>query len=128
MILVVHDAENAQQRISHVLSWRGHTTAQAAGVSEALRLLDEFAPRPRLVVLDWVMPDLSGLETLRLIRSDPKFADLPVVVCHDQLDEQKRDAALAAGAQACVAKDAPGFEDLCHVADRYDRTIHIKVH
>jgi CheY-like chemotaxis protein len=57
-----------------------------------------------IVFLDWMMPEMSGLEVLRALRADARNDDLTVVIYSAMTDPTARAAALAAGAQAFVAK------------------------
>jgi DNA-binding response OmpR family regulator len=77
-ILVVDDDVDIQALTSTVLAGAGYEVSQASGGPEALAALrrDGFD----LVLLDINMPDMSGWETLRLIRADETLASLPVVM------------------------------------------------
>ena len=119
MILIVDDDEAGRYAIARKLTARGHLTADAAGGDHALRVLGTMAPPPRLVLLDWYMPMHGGAETLQAIRSSLRFKNLPVVVFSASCNKETSDAALAAGANECVAKDAPDFIAICGAAARY---------
>ena len=78
--LVVDDAADIRLLAELVLSMAGFTVDAASSGSEALRLL-AAGDLPDIVVLDVQMPDLDGWETLSRLRSDPRTASLPVVLC-----------------------------------------------
>ena len=118
MILIVDDDEAGRYAIARKLSARGHLTAESVG-GDTLRVLGTMAPPPRLVLLDWYMSPVSGMETLLAIRSDPRFSNLPVVVFNALCTRETSDAVLAAGAQGFVAKEAPDFWAICDAAARY---------
>jgi CheY-like chemotaxis protein len=71
-----------------------------------LRRVGPFAgaPRPDLVYLDIEMPGPSGQEVLRLIKSDPALADIPVVMWSGLDDENERRLAREGGANGYVVK------------------------
>ena len=67
----------------------------------AARAPDEL---PRVVFLDLNMPRLSGIETLKIIRADPRTAEIPVVIFTISHDDTNISAAYAAGANSYVVK------------------------
>jgi len=77
-ILVVDDDADIQALTSTVLAGAGYEVTLASNGSEALRALHDAGFD--LMLLDINMPDMSGWETLRLLRADEAFADLPVVM------------------------------------------------
>jgi DNA-binding response OmpR family regulator len=105
-ILVVEDDESMLElyrvffEILHPreFSW---SAAQSGGrVSSALRAGD----RPSVVILDWELPDMSGLEVLERLRRDPSFSELPVIVVTAKDELQDRVSALEAGADDYFVK------------------------
>ena len=60
--------------------------------------------RPDAVVLDMMMPGLTGLEVVRTMRADPELAETPVVMVTARAQAADREAALAAGADRFVTK------------------------
>jgi DNA-binding response OmpR family regulator len=82
-VLVVDDGADIRFLIASVLRLAGHEAVQAGGGAEALALLagDTPAGLPSVVVLDVQMPGMDGWDTLRAIRSNPRTADIPVVLC-----------------------------------------------
>jgi two-component system phosphate regulon response regulator PhoB len=80
-VLVIEDNDDIRLLLESVLSLSGYHVIQADGGPEALALLGEIQVAPDLAILDVEMPDLSGWEVLRAIRSDPVTADLPVILC-----------------------------------------------
>jgi CheY-like chemotaxis protein len=78
--LVVDDAPDIRLLADLVLSMAGFSVSAAASGSEALRKL-AGGELPDIVLLDVQMPDVDGWETLTRVRSDPRTANLPVVLC-----------------------------------------------
>jgi CheY-like chemotaxis protein len=78
--LVVDDAPDIRLLADLVLTMAGFTVTAASSGSEALRLL-AHGDLPDIVLLDVQMPDVDGWETLSRVRSDPRTAGLPVVLC-----------------------------------------------
>ena len=78
--LVVDDAPDIRLLADLVLSMAGFSVSAASSGSEALRKL-AGGDLPDIILLDVQMPDVDGWETLTRVRSDPRTADLPVVLC-----------------------------------------------
>jgi DNA-binding response OmpR family regulator len=79
IILIAEDDADVQSLLRHVLESDGYTVHVAADGSEALRMYDEVSPD--LVVLDVMMPRMSGFEVLRELRADPdRRQDVPVLM------------------------------------------------
>jgi CheY-like chemotaxis protein len=79
LVLVVDDDPAIRQLIQSALELMlGAATVGAGDGREALRRIADA--RPSLVVLDVMMPHLSGLEVLRLLKSDSRLREVPVVV------------------------------------------------
>jgi CheY-like chemotaxis protein len=79
-ILIVEDSPRMQETLDTVLRLKGYQTLTACNGSEALAVLRSRDPRPDLVLLDLMMPGISGLDLLKLLHDTPQWKDLPVVV------------------------------------------------
>ena|SRR5688500_1765999 len=77
-ILIVEDNPRMQETLSTVLRLKGFHTLTAYNGLEALDVLR--LRTPDLVLLDLMMPVMSGLELLKVLRESPQWKDLPVVV------------------------------------------------
>lgn len=77
-ILLVDDSKFLRLANSHLLSCAGYTVLAAGDGQEGLRMARES--HPDLILLDMLLPVLSGLDVLRLIRKDPAIKDIPVIV------------------------------------------------
>lgn len=77
-VLIVDDQEDIRETLREVIEMAGCETLAAANGVEALELLEHH--RPCLIVLDLLMPVMSGQEVLDVLRSRPELASLPVVV------------------------------------------------
>lgn len=99
--LVVEDDDAIRRAIGRaaegILEVRFATTGQEA--LEAVR-----GPLPRFVLLDFVLPDMDGLQILVRLRAEPRCRALPVVIFSSLRDERRRQQTLSAGADEWVAK------------------------
>jgi signal transduction histidine kinase len=102
-ILVVDDNETARYAKARVLRAAGFQTLEAGTAADALHLVAER--RPRLVVLDVHLPDLSGWEVCQRIKQDPATASVPVLqVSATFVSEEDTVRALEGGADACLTE------------------------
>lgn len=77
-VLIVDDHRSIREGLQALLSAKGFPVVAAASGEEALRLLDGC--HPSVLLLDMMLPGISGAELLATVRKDARFADLPVVV------------------------------------------------
>jgi CheY-like chemotaxis protein len=75
-ILIVDDDPAVSLTLARMLEWEGHDVARATSGREGLARAG--AVPPDAILLDMRMPGMSGLEFLRLLRADARFAGLPV--------------------------------------------------
>ncbi|MGE3271675.1 MAG: PleD family two-component system response regulator [Chloroflexota bacterium] len=99
-ILVADDA--AMLRILACRSLSGHKTFEAEDGEEALALAKEH--RPHIVILDWMMPKLSGVEVCRAIRSDPDLEGTQIIVMTARTGFDSETEAMEAGVDHFIAK------------------------
>lgn len=78
LVLVVDDSADVRELYVACLNAAGFRTAQAENGMRALQWLEEI--RPAVIVLDYHMPILDGLETARAIKQDPRVAAIPLVL------------------------------------------------
>jgi DNA-binding response OmpR family regulator len=102
LILIVDDVEDNRTLLERALRSSGYDTVTAASGREALSILS--TRRPDMVLLDWMMPQLSGFDTLRNIRDMYPSEKLPVVMCTAVGEEMSVVAALHAGANDYITK------------------------
>ena len=101
-ILVVDDEPDLLELVRVNLSQAGYTVDLASDGSEALRLLE--SSKPDLVILDLMLPDVSGTEICRQIRANPDLARLPVLMLTALSQEVDRVVGFELGADDYVTK------------------------
>jgi class 3 adenylate cyclase/CheY-like chemotaxis protein len=112
-ILVVDDVPRNVKLLADVLAAKGYRTSTAASGEEALVAI--AAEPPDLVLLDVMMPGLSGYDVCRLIRADPKLAMLPVVLVTALDPAKERVNGLEAGADDFLSKPIQQAELMARV-------------
>jgi CheY-like chemotaxis protein len=78
-ILIAEDDDAIRDALAELLEEEGYRVVTARNGAEALSRLAAL-PRPRLVLLDLMMPVMSGWELLKHLRADPETRDIPVLV------------------------------------------------
>lgn len=119
-ILIVEDETAIREMIAFHLTRAGHEALQAADCREARRLLvDE---RPALALIDWMLPDMSGLELTRQLKRDENFEDLAVIMLTARADEHDKVTGLEGGADDYMTKPFSPREMLARVQAVLRRT------
>lgn len=101
-ILVVDDEETIIELITFNLEKEGFIVESAADGQDALAKI--AAKKPDLIVLDWMLPGLNGLDVCRKIRQNPDTADIPVIMLTARGEEVDRILGLELGASDYVTK------------------------
>ena len=101
-VLVVEDEPDIRSLIVHHLTRDGFRCRTAATGAEALTRVRAAAPD--LVVLDLMLPEMTGLEVCRRLRGDPATAEVPIIMLTAKADEVDRIVGLEMGADDYVAK------------------------
>lgn len=102
-ILVVEDTELLRRIYCDKLGQEGYDVVQAADGAEALQAL--HGDNVDLVLLDLIMPRMSGLEALEAMKADPRTADIPVLILSNLGQEQDVERGLALGAVDYLIKN-----------------------
>ena len=101
--LVVDDSRPIRRIESEILKELGFETADACNGREALERL-QAAPLPDVVLVDWNMPEMDGLEFLKAVRKDERYADLVVLMVTTETETDQMLRALTAGANEYLMK------------------------
>ncbi len=101
-ILVVEDEAPLLTLLRYNLEKQGFRVEEAADGQEALIRVAEA--RPDLILLDWMLPTLSGIEVCRQIRRRPATRELPIIMVTARTEDQDAVRALDTGADDYIAK------------------------
>ena len=85
LILLVDDESAIVETLAEVLRWNGHQVVTASNGQLALAAMRQ--QRPQVVLLDYMMPVLDGLQTLTVMRADPALATIPVILISAAAEE-----------------------------------------
>ncbi|MDT7933124.1 MAG: phosphate regulon transcriptional regulator PhoB [Sphingomonadaceae bacterium] len=101
-ILLVEDDQNLVELARYNFEKEGFTVVKTGDGEEALMLAEE--DKPDVVVLDWMIANLSGIEVCRRLRRSPTTANLPIVMLTARAEEADRIRGLETGADDYVTK------------------------
>lgn len=101
-ILLAEDRSVTAERIKASLSNEGYEVLTVADGAEAL--LTVPAARPKLILINAELPKVSGLEVCRLVRRDPAFSGIPILILAGKKDEADSLMGLGLGADDFIAK------------------------
>jgi two-component system phosphate regulon response regulator PhoB len=101
-ILVVEDEPAIQELIAYNLELAGHQALRADSAEQALEMVQSALPD--LVVLDWMLPGMSGIEFARRLRTDKRTRGVPLIMLTARADEQDKLAGLETGADDYLTK------------------------
>jgi len=106
-ILIVEDELVTQKLIAVNLERAGHQVMRAASVPEAKAAIREVLPA--LVLLDWVLPDATGVSFIRQLRTDQRTRDIPIIMLTSRSQETDKITGLEVGADDYMTKPfSPG--------------------
>lgn len=119
-ILIVEDEAPIREMIAFHLARAGFQSFEAANCREARRLLvDE---RPQLVLVDWMLPDMSGLELVRMIRRERTNDDLAIIMLTAKSQEADKISGLDSGADDYITKPFSSRELIARINAALRRT------
>ncbi len=101
-VVIIEDEPDTVEMFAEMMRLNGYTVLKSYGGTPAITLIAE--EKPDAIVLDMMMPDLSGLDVLHQIRDNPELADIPVIIVSAKSMPQDIQAGLEAGASAYLTK------------------------
>jgi two-component system, OmpR family, phosphate regulon response regulator PhoB len=101
-ILVVEDEPAIQELISVTLTRNGHSVTRTANAAEAYRAVSEALPD--VILLDWMLPDGSGLAIARRLRSEARTREVPIIMLTARAADDDKVTGLDSGADDYVTK------------------------
>ena len=112
-ILLVDDSKTELHVLGSLLMKHGYQVRTAENGEEAMRRLEES--RPDLILMDVVMPGQNGFHLTRAITRDPRYQDVPVIMCTSKNQETDRVWGLRQGARDYVVKPVQADELLAKI-------------
>ncbi|MEX0307599.1 MAG: phosphate regulon transcriptional regulator PhoB [Ruegeria sp.] len=118
-VLVVEDELAQREVLAYNLDAEGFRVVRAANGDEALLLVEE--DRPDIIVLDWMMPNLSGIEVCRRLKTRPDTRSIPIIMLSARSEEVDKVRGLETGADDYVVKPYSVVELMARVRTQLRR-------
>ncbi|WP_158963603.1 phosphate regulon transcriptional regulator PhoB [Chachezhania sediminis] len=118
-VLVVEDELAQREVLSYNLEAEGFRVLKAGNGDEALLLVDEDVPD--IIVLDWMMPNLSGIEVCRRLKTRPETRSIPIIMLSARSEEVDKVRGLETGADDYVVKPYSVIELMARVRTQLRR-------
>ncbi|ARJ70175.1 phosphate regulon transcriptional regulator PhoB [Paracoccus contaminans] len=119
-VLLVEDEGVQREVLTYNLDAEGFRVVSAETGDEALLLVAEESPD--LVLLDWMLPNVSGIEICRRIKADPESRHIPIIMLSARSDEDDRVRGLETGADDYVVKPYSVIELMARVRTQLRRS------
>jgi two-component system, OmpR family, phosphate regulon response regulator PhoB len=119
-VLIVEDEASQREILAYNLEAEGFDVSRAETGDDALTIFDETAPD--LVVLDWMLPGVSGIEICRQLKRRDASREVPVIMLSARTEETDRVRGLETGADDYVTKPYSVAELMARVRAQLRRT------
>jgi two-component system, chemotaxis family, chemotaxis protein CheY len=101
--MVVDDSRTIRMILSQTLSELGYEVYQAVNGKDALAVLSQ-QPSVELILVDWNMPEMNGLDFVKQVRADTRYSSIPLMMVTTETEMHQMAKALEAGANEYVMK------------------------
>ena len=102
--MVIDDSRAIRMILSRTLRELGYEVCEASNGKEALTLLRDQNGEVSLILVDWNMPEMNGLEFVKSVRADPEKAAMTLMMVTTETEVEQMGRALEAGANEYVMK------------------------
>ncbi|APO86697.1 MULTISPECIES: phosphate regulon transcriptional regulator PhoB [Marivivens] len=120
LVLVVEDEPAQREVLKYNLESEGYTVSFAVNGEEALLMISEELPD--VIVLDWMLPNVSGIEVCRQVKTRPETREIPVIMLSARSEEGDKVRGLETGADDYVTKPYSVTELLARVRSQLRRS------
>lgn len=114
MVMVIDDEADTAEMFAEMMLMSGYRVIKSSGGAQAIKMIAQ--ENPDVLILDVMMPEVSGLEILRFLKNDPYLAKIPVVVVSAKALPSDIRFGLDAGASKYLTKPV-SFQELKGVID-----------
>ena len=101
-VLIVDDEAAIREMISAALQMAGYRCLEADNAQNAHAIVVDH--QPDIILLDWMMPDVSGIELARRLKRETAYADIPIIMLTARSEEDNKIQGLEAGADDYITK------------------------
>ncbi len=101
-IMIIEDEEAIAIMLKYNLEKEGYTVVWEPSGNKALGMVEKHCPS--VILLDWMLPEISGIEICKMIRNKPDIKDIPIIMLTAKGQEEDKVKGLVAGADDYVTK------------------------
>ena len=101
-IFIIEDETSIIQLVQHNLEKEGFVVSSSTNGNDGLKELKKF--EPNLLLLDWMLPDLSGIDVCKSLRRDKNFKNLPIIMLTAKGEEEDKVKGLESGVDDYITK------------------------
>ena len=101
-IFIIEDETSIIQLVQHNLEKEGFVVSSSTNGNDGLKELKKF--EPNLLLLDWMLPDLSGIDVCKSLRRDKNYKNLPIIMLTAKGEEEDKVKGLNTGAEDYMTK------------------------
>ena len=113
-VLVIDDEQNYLDLITETLSQKKYKILQALNGKMGCMVAEKF--EPDIIITDWEMPEMSGIETINILKQNPSTRDIPVIMCTGIMTSaQNLETALNTGAVDFIRKPVDPLELIARI-------------
>lgn len=117
-LLLVEDDLYSAETLKFALEANGHNVILATNGKDALAMVN--SEKPRLIILDVMMPKMDGYHFCRLLKFDTRFKHIPIIFVSSKIQDADRELGLECGGNEYIAKPY----DLNMLTDTVDKYLH----
>ena len=117
-VMIIEDETDAAEMFAEMMRVNGFRVIKMFSSGPAISLLAQ--EKPDLIILDVMMPDISGLEVVRYMRRDPALAKIPVIIVSAKSMPNDIKTGLEAGASMYLTKPV-GFLELKQAVENFTK-------
>lgn len=103
-VIVADDSMLTRKIVIKYLTPLGCDSLEASNGVEVMEIMNREKALPNLILMDWNMPEMDGLEVLKQLHHDDRLSLVPVIMLTSESDDISMNTALEAGAKAYITK------------------------
>lgn len=123
-ILVVEDERAIREMIGFALRRDGYEFSEAGSVAQAEEMISERLPD--LVLVDWMLPGVSGVDFVKHLRDDERITNIPIIMLTARTEEEDRIQGLDAGADDYICKPFSPRELMARIRAALRRSVGVE--
>ncbi|QQG47361.1 MAG: response regulator [Candidatus Woesebacteria bacterium] len=116
-IMVIEDEVLLLQAIARKLELSGFNVVSCSSAEQAVDYLKNMNTSPALIWLDYYLKDMNGLDFMKMIKANPLWSKIPVVVVSNSASEQKQNALASMGIKKYILKAENTLSDIIKIVN-----------